>query len=200
MSMVVQTPTTDTSTGGHATTVPTRDGTLIELDTDIQLTHLPVESSSRSSQECHPTEPSSGTNTSVVTSIDSELETTTPRTTSNGSPSMTELSQLEPGQRETTLLPTKLDNHSISEELPPLDHGEMRTTKKQNGLEVNSEISRTMVRSALTFTVDQTPITDTLPTGTATMVLTKPGTSTKRASHTQDNHSRMELDSRSDPR
>jgi len=99
--MVDTTITTDTLSGTSATTERTKDGGSIEEESTIQNTHWLPELSSKSSQEWHTLEPSSGTSISDLTNSDSESETTIQLAKSNGSPSIPELKPLEPGQEET---------------------------------------------------------------------------------------------------
>jgi len=148
--------TTDMLSGGNAITDPTKVGTSIELVTDIQDTHLPMELNSKSSQECHPTEHCSGTSILVQANSDSESETTTQRTTDNGGPSMTEPKLSELGLEETMSLLTNKDTNSELESLLLLDHGEVRTTRESDGTMEDTETSETMDKNVLMFMVDQT--------------------------------------------
>jgi len=196
--MVDTTLTEDMLSGGNAITDPTKVGTSIELVTDIQDTHLPMELNSKSSQECHPTEHCSGTSILVQANSDSESETTTQRTTDNGGPSMTEPRQSEPGLEETMSLPTDkdIDSESTSQLLP--DHTETRTTRESDGMEEDTETSETTHTSVLRFKAEETFRTNQLSSTTATTVLVKHGTSINKVSHIQDNHFQMAEDSKSD--
>jgi hypothetical protein len=134
---------TDMLTGGNAITVHIKVGTSIELVTDTQDTHLLTELNSRSSQECQPTELSSGMNILVDIKTDSELETTIQRTTSNGGHSMTEPRPLELGQEETSLLPIKKDINSELVLLLLSEFTETLTTRESDGTMEDIETSET---------------------------------------------------------
>jgi len=69
------------------------------------------------------------------------------------------------------------------------------TPSRSNGTLAQEETSETTVENASMFTVDQTPTTDMLSSGTATTVSTKPGSLTKPTSTGENNHFQMAEDS-----
>lgn len=116
---------------------------------------------------------------------------------SNGSPLMLELTLLEPGQRETSLLDTKEELHSERVPLLSLEPSRpMTTPSDSDGFLEERETSKTMENNASTFPL--TLKTDTLPTGPATMVKTNHGSSTKLVRERLDHLLLMELNSESD--
>jgi saccharopine dehydrogenase-like NADP-dependent oxidoreductase len=119
-------------------------------------------------------------------------------TRTNGSPLMEELKPSEPGAEETTALVTNSD--TTSESMLPLlsDHTLELTKTESDGTLDQEETSETTDRNVSMFMVTPTLTKDTLSSTTATMVLTKPGGLIKDTSHGQDNHSKMESDSKSD--
>lgn len=116
--MVLSTDTTDTSSTGHATTVLTKLGTLIKLDTHTQDNHWLMDKDSKSDQEWLDSELSSGMRTLEEHNIDSELETTAAKTAEHGSLSIRELELSELMQAEDMLSPTEED--TASELMPQL--------------------------------------------------------------------------------
>jgi hypothetical protein len=153
MFTVPTTLITDMLSGGNAITVPIKVGSSIELVTDIQDTHLLAELNSKSSQECQPTELSSGMSILVETNSDSELETTIQRTTSNGGHSMTEPRPLELGLEETSLLPTNKDTHSELVLLLLSEFTETLTSRESDGTMEDTETSETTEENVWTFMV-----------------------------------------------
>jgi len=153
MFTVLTTLTTDMLSGGNAITVPIKVGSSIELVTDTQDTHLLAELNSKSSQECQPTELSSGMNILDQTNSDSELETTIQRTRNNGGPSMTEPRPLDLGLEETSLLPTNKDTDSELVLLQLSEFTETLTTRESDGTMEDIETSETTEENVLTFMV-----------------------------------------------
>lgn len=106
---------------------------------------------------------------------DLESETTTQRTTSNGSSSTEEQELSDFTATETWLFLTKLDMDTESM-LPLLsDHGEESHTRELPSMVDQEETLETMLKSALMFTETEINTTDTSFSGTAIMVSTKPG-------------------------
>lgn len=117
MFTVLSIDTTDGSSTGHATTVLTKLGTLIKLDTHTQDNHWLMDKDSKSDQEWLDSEHSSGMRTLEEHNIDSELETTAAKTAEHGSLSIRELELSELMLAEDMLSPTEEDTAS---ELMPL--------------------------------------------------------------------------------
>ena len=91
-------------------------------------------------------------------------------TTTNGLSSMEEHKPLEPGRRETTALVTNSVQVSESTLLLTSDHILVPTRTRSDGTQPQERTSRTTEESALISTVDQTLITDTSSSTTATTV------------------------------
>jgi len=73
----------------------------------------------------------------------------------------------------------------------------MKSTRDLDGTEDLEETSEMLEECASGFMETVTPITDTLPGGTATIISVKLGTSTKKETDTQLNQSEMESSSKS---
>jgi hypothetical protein len=95
-------------------------------------------------------------------------------------------------------LPTNTDTNSELELLQPSDHTLDPTMIRSDGTQPQEETSKTTEENVLLFTVHPTLIKDTLPSGTVLTVFIWLGGSIKDSSNGQDNHSRMELDSKSE--
>jgi len=174
----------------------TKDGSLTPRVSDSQLTHLKTVRNSRSRLECSTTELSTGLSTSDLTNTDLESETLTLVTTSSGSSSTPELTPSEPGLTETRLSPIRLTNDSIVELLPMSDNGEMRSIRELDGTEDQERTLEMLEECASGSMETVTPITDTLPGGTATTISVKLGTSIKRETDTHLNQSETVLSSK----
>ena len=153
---------------------------------------------SKSDQECQATELSSGENILDHTNTCSELETTGQEKASNGSSSIEELEPSELLREDHTFLLTDSEEATKLVKLLLSDHGEVRSTKRVHSMEENTETLETMLRNVSMFTELEMLTTCTLSSGTATMVLTKPGTLTLKELDIQNNHITIILDSKSD--
>lgn len=141
---------------GHATTVLTKLGTLIKLDTHTQDNHWLMDKDSKSDQEWLDSEPSSGMNTLEDLNIDSELETTAAETAELGSLSIRELELSELMQEEDMLSPTEEDMPSELDKLLSLDNTEMKFIKDFHTMEVQEETSEMLPVNASMLLMEET--------------------------------------------
>lgn len=170
MSMEEATLTRDTLSGGNATTEQTKDGSLIELVTNIQLIHLPQVSSSKSGQKCQMEEQSLPLKQWARTKEDSGSKITTQKTSDNGSLSMIEQRLSDPGLRDHWSSPTREVKVSRLESQLSLENGEKRMSRELAGTLETEEMLETTPRNAWMSMVELT-LTDIIsPGGTAMMV------------------------------
>lgn len=148
--------TTCGSDTGHATTVLTKLGTLIKLDTHTQDNHCLMDKDSKSDQEWLDSEHSSGMSTLEEDNTDSELKTTPARTEEHGSLSIRELELSDLIIAEDMLSPIEKDMASELESLLSLDNTEMKFIKDFHTMEVQEETSEMLPVNALKFMEEET--------------------------------------------